>query len=213
MEKMNQIAELLPEGLSEETLSQVADLVSSTIEEEVGNRVGLLEAKVNSFLRSKIDEVKDHALKELEEEHPVFRNAKLFESVRTLMALELTGDDEDSAVWAVNEQKEELEQEISVLTEELNRLVQDNETLETTATALSSKVTALEEASYEVYTQNESLSEEIKTLEASQEKPFKSSEKALMVSESEEGVTKRTQPNEFLTSEVMKFMPFNTSKS
>ena len=213
MKKMNQIAELLPEGLSEETLSQVADLVSSTIEEEVQNRMSLLEAKVNSFLRSKIDEMKDHAIAELEEENPVFRNARLFESVRTLMSMELGGNDEDNAVWAVNEQKEELEEELSVLTEELNRLVSENEVLENTSNALSSKIANLEEAVDQTSTQNVSLSEEIKTLEASQEKPFKSSEKALMVSESEEGEMKRTPHNEFLTNEVMKFMPFDTSKS
>lgn len=210
---MNQIAELLPEGLSEETLSQVADLVSSTIDEEVQNRMGLLEAKVNSFLRSKVDEMKEQAIAELEEENPVFRNARLFESVRTLMSMELGGEDENSAVWAVNEQKEELEQEISVLTEELNRLVSENEVLENTSHALSSKIDSLEEAVEAESTQKENLSEEIKTLEASQEKPFKSSEKALMVSENVDGNMKRTPQNEFLTNEVMKFMPFDTSKS
>ena len=138
MNEMNTIAELLPEGISEETLVQVAELVSSTIEEE--------------------------------------------------------------------------EQEVSVLTEELNRLVTDNELLENTATVLSTKIEALEEAVYHAEDNKENLVEEIKTLEASQEKPFKSSEQALMVSEENNGVTKRTADNEFLTSEVMKFMPFDTSK-
>ena len=75
------------------------------------------------------------------------------------------------------------------------------------------KIDSLEEAVEAESTQKENLSEEIKTLEASQEKPFKSSEKALMVSENVDGNMKRTPQNEFLTNEVMKFMPFDTSKS
>lgn len=207
---MQNIASLLPEGLSEEAASEIATLVSETITQQVEERVGLLEAKVNSFLRTKVDDLKNHALAELEQENPVFRNARLFESVRTMMALELTGSDDDSAVTVVNDQKQELEEEVDVLTQELNRVLLENETLQTNVQLLSDKQALLEESVESAEVQNENLQEEISNLEASQVKPFKSSEKALIVSEADEGSHQRTTNNNaFLTDEVMKFMPFD----
>ena len=210
MKNMQNIASLLPEGLSEEAASEIATLVSETITQQVEERVGLLEAKVNSFLRTKVDDLKNHALAELEQENPVFRNARLFESVRTMMALELTGSDDDSAVTVVNDQKQELEEEVDVLTQELNRVLLENETLQTNVQLLSDKQALLEESVESAEVQNENLQEEISNLEASQVKPFKSSEKALIVSEADEGSHQRTtNDNAFLTDEVMKFMPFD----
>ena len=103
MKDMKNIASLLPEGLSEEAIKDIASMVSETINEQVEERVGLLEAKVNSFLRTKIDDLKNHALAELEQENPVFRNARLFESVRTMMTLELNAEDSDTAIGVVND--------------------------------------------------------------------------------------------------------------
>ena len=209
MNNMQNIASLLPEGLSEEAASEIASLVSETITQQVEERVGLLEAKVNSFLRTKIDELKNHALAELEQENPVFRNARLFESVRTMMSLELGRDDENSAVAFVDDQKQELQEEVDVLTQELNRVLLENETLQTNVKLLSDKQSLLENSINDMEEENDTLLGEIKNLEASQEKPFKSSEKALIVSEADEGSHQRTKHNnEFLTDEVMKFMPF-----
>lgn len=210
MKDMQNIASLLPEGLSEEAIKDIASMVSETINTQVEERVGLLEAKVNSFLRTKIDDLKNHALAELEQENPVFRNARLFESVRTMMSLELNADDDDSAVAVVNDQKQELEEEVDVLTQELNRVLLENETLHTNVQLLADKQTLLEETVTEAEAKNENLMEDISNLEASQVKPFKSSEKALIVSEADEGSHQRTKTNnEFLTDEVMKFMPFD----
>ena len=51
MSKIKSIAELLPEGLTEETVNQIAELVDVVIKEEVNDRVKLLESKVKGFLR------------------------------------------------------------------------------------------------------------------------------------------------------------------
>ena len=210
MKDMQNIASLLPEGLSEQAVKDIASMVSETITQQVEERVGLLEAKVNSFLRTKIDDLKHQALTELEQENPVFRNARLFESVRTMMALELNADDDDNAVSVVNDQKQELEEEVDVLTQELNRVLLENESLQTNVKLLADKQELLESAVSEMEAEKEHLQEEVSNLEASQVKPFKSSEQAVILSEADEGSHKRTKTNnEFLTDEVMKFMPFD----
>ena len=207
--EVNKIAELLPEGLSEDAVSEIAEMVSTTIHTQVEERVGLLEAKVNAFLRGKVEQLKEQAIKELTEENPIYRNARLFESVRTLMSMELTSEDENSALLAVNEDKQNLEEEVEVLTDQLNKFIVENQQLENTIKAVSKKTSLLEEALTE--SEEEILASTKKDLEASKVKPFKSSEKALVISESEESNIKRRNysDNEFLTHEVMKFMPFN----
>ena len=209
--EVNKIAELLPEGLSEDAVSEIAEMVSTTIHTQVEERVGLLEAKVNAFLRGKVEQLKEQAIKELTEENPIYRNARLFESVRTLMSMELTSEDENSALLAVNEDKQNLEEEVEVLTDQLNKFIVENQQLENTIKAVSKKTSLLEEALTESEEEIEFLASTKKDLEASKVKPFKSSEKALVISESEESNIKRRNysDNEFLTHEVMKFMPFN----
>ena len=93
MNKFDDISKLLPEGLTEETVSEIANLVGEVISEEVANKVKDLENKVHGFLRMKIDEVKDHAIAELEQENETYKNARIFESLKALMALELNGSD------------------------------------------------------------------------------------------------------------------------
>ena len=79
MSNLKNIADILPEGLDESTVQAVFELVDSTINEQVAEKVGLLEAKVNAYLRTKVDRLKEQALAELSEESEVFRNARLFE--------------------------------------------------------------------------------------------------------------------------------------
>ena len=55
MSKFDSISQLLPEGLTEETVSEIATLVNEVISEEVENKVKDLENKVHGFLRMKID--------------------------------------------------------------------------------------------------------------------------------------------------------------
>ena len=71
------------------------------------------------------------------------------------------------------------------------------------------KISLLENRVGDLQEEKKHLDEEIISLESSQVKPFKSSEKAVIVSESEEG-SQRTYDNEFLTQDVMKYMPFDT---
>jgi ABC-type phosphate transport system auxiliary subunit len=127
MKKLKNIADILPEGLDESTVEAIFQLVDATINEQVEEKIGLLEAKVSAYLRTKVDQLKEQALTELSEENEVFRNARLFESVRTLMALELNNGDEDNALSEMTSQHGELQEEFDVLTEQVNKLVVENE--------------------------------------------------------------------------------------
>ena len=172
--KFDNITELLPEGLTEATVSQIAELVDSVISEQVEEKVKELEAKVQGFLRLRVDEVKDHAMKELELENDTYKNAKLFESIKTLMAIELGSNDEDSAVGKISGENVQLEEEVDVLTEELKAALTENSNLETTIYALSGKIDNLEET-------ERKLQGKVEYLEEAKEKPFKSSEKAVVI--------------------------------
>ena len=208
MSKFDNISELLPEGLTEETIEEIATLVNEVISEEVEAKVKDLENKVHGFLRMKIDEVKDHALAELEKENETFKNAKIFESLKALMALELNSDDEDHAVSQTRKEFDEVYEENELLIRELNSALTECNKLENTLKVVSDKMTSIEEERHE-------LQEALVNLEEAAEVPFQSNEKAVMISErvdsevEEEEVTTQLNENEFLTNYMMAFMPFN----
>jgi predicted nuclease with TOPRIM domain len=208
MSKFDNISELLPEGLTEETIEEIATLVNEVISEEVEAKVKDLENKVHGFLRMKIDEVKDHALAELEKENETFKNAKIFESLKALMALELNSDDEDHAVSQTRKEFDEVYEENELLIRELNSALTECSKLENTLKGVSDKMTSIEEERHE-------LQEALVNLEEAAEVPFQSNEKAVMISErvdsevEEEEVTTQLNENEFLTNDMMAFMPFN----
>ena len=212
MSNLKNIANILPDGLDESTVQAVFELVDSTINEQVAEKVGLLEAKVNAYLRTKVDRLKEQALAELSEESEVFRNARLFESVRTLMALELNTDDEDHALSEITNQHGELQEEFDVLTNQLNALVVENEKLQGTVKVLNDKVSIQENAVEELEGHKVQLLEEVENLVAARDEAFASSEQAVVVSQADVEIneSKTRTGNEFLTDEVMKFMPFSS---
>jgi uncharacterized phage infection (PIP) family protein YhgE len=215
MSNIENIADILPEGLSESTVEAIFQLVDSTINEQVEEKVGLLEAKVNAYLRTKIEQLKEQALTELAEENEVYRNARLFESVRTLMSLELNSDDDENALSEIAEQHSELQEEFDVLVEQVNSLVRENEKLQNTLKVLDNKVSLTESYAAELEEQKAQLLSEVENLEAINEESFLSSERAVVVSNADkEIIEERTQTtkNEFLIDEVMRFMPFSQNK-
>lgn len=206
MSKFDSISQLLPEGLTEETVSEIATLVNEVISEEVENKVKDLENKVHGFLRMKIDEVKSHAMAELEQENETFKNARIFESLKALMALELNADDEDNAISQTRREFDEVQEENDVLVRELNSALTECSKLENTLRVLSEKIEILEE-------EKENLHESVVVLEESARLPFESNEKAVVISEQiDEEITQETvEPhdgNEFINEDMMAFMPF-----
>ena len=203
-EQILPIAELLPEGLSEAAITEIATLVNTVIEEQVNEKIHQLEANVKGFIRLRVDDLKEHAMRELREEDSSVRNAQLFESVKSLIALEINSEDEDSVISDLVQEQQDFEEEVSVLTEELRKAFTENDKMESIIGNLSNKVDRLEE-------DNVTLSEAVETLEGAREKPFKSSEKALIIAENvdKKHENQENYNNDFLTSEVMKFMPSN----
>ena len=206
MSKFDNISQLLPEGLTEETVAEIATLVSTVISEEVETKVKDLENKVHGFLRMKINEVKDHAISELEKENETFKNARLFESLKALMALELNIPNEDNAVTQTRMEFDEIQEENEVLIRELNSALTESSKLENTLRVLSGKVELLEEEKYE-------LQESVETLEESSRLPFESNEKAIVISNRvDEEITQPevdVEPsNLFINEDMMAFMPF-----
>jgi len=214
MSNLKNIADILPEGLDESTIQTVFELVDSTINDQVAEKVGLLEAKVNAYLRTKVDRLKEQALAELSEENEVFRNARLFESVRTLMALELNGTDEDNALSEMTSQHGELQEEFDVLSGQVNTLVVENEKLQNTIKVLNDKISLQENTVEELEGHKAQLLEEVENLVAARDEAFVSSEQAVVVSQADIEIneSKTRTSNEFLTDEVMKFMPFSSQK-
>lgn len=214
MSNIKNIADILPEGLDESTVEQIFQLVDSTINEQVAEKIGLLEARVTAYIRTKIDDIKEQALTELSEESEVYRNARLFESVRTLMSLELNTDDQDNALSEMTGQYGELQEEFDVLNSQLASIVEENQRLENTVRVMDKKVSIAESIASELETEKTQLLEEVENLEAAKDEAFVSSEKAVVVSKADleinEERTHKTNTNEFLTDEVMKFMPFTT---
>lgn len=208
--KLTNIVDLLPEGLDESTVEKIFKLVDSTINQQVEERVTLLEAKINAFLRTKIDQLKEQAITELTEESEVFRNAKLFESVRTLMSLELNTKDEVNMVSEMKDQHSEMEQEVTVLTEQLNKVILENEKLQNTIKILNNKVHLSESKTKTLEKGKIRLEEKVQNLQAVIDEPFASSEKAIMISEANRPVENKNEfLNQFLSPEAMKLMPFS----
>ncbi len=205
MSKFDDISQLLPEGLTEETVSEIATLVSDVIAEEVENKVKDLENKVHGFLRMKIDEVKDHALAELEQENDTFKNARIFESLKALMALELNSLNEDNAINQTRREVDEVKEQNDVLVRELNSALTECSKLENTLRVLSDKVETLEE-------ERQDLREAVVSLEESSKLPFVSDEKAVVISQEVDSESPKTvdtkYAHESLNEEMQALMPF-----
>jgi len=122
------------------------------------------------------------------------------------MALEINKNDEGNAVSDLVEEQKEFEAEVEVLTDELRKSFEENERTNNLVDALTTKVDKLEG-------DKATLLEAVEILEESKDQPFKSSEKAVIISEDvdkkevdELDILSRAQ-NDLLTPEVMKFMP------
>tara|TARA_Y100000034_G_C6782345_1_gene349788 strand:+ start:144 stop:791 length:648 start_codon:yes stop_codon:yes gene_type:complete len=214
MEQMNDIAQLLPEGLSDDAVNEIAKLVDQTISEQVEQAVKNLESQVVAFVRTNVEELKEQAIRELELENDTFRNAQLFESMKSLMAVELKDEDEAIALTSIVCENKNLEEESHFLTSEIDKYMKETTRLESIIEAQSGKIDKLANREQKVLEQANALKEATQRLEESGPKPFKSSEQAQLVSENRDErnqvANQRTVLNEFLSEAAMNLMP--TSK-
>ena len=211
MDKTKKLVDLLPEGMDESVATEIAGVVTSIVSEQVEARVKVLEAKVHGFLRSSIDQIKEHALQELIHENEEVRDASLFREIKSLFALEMDDEDQTIAVREANSHVSDLEDEVVALAEELARTTTAAKKYKSTATALSGKVNSMQDLL-------ENVRGELITLHESRKKPFKSSEKAVVISKVREGSPTKKESNlseipSVLSEESMKLMPFKNGRN
>ena len=204
VKKVSQIAELLPDGLDESTISAIAQIFENSLQEALDKELRLLSSKIPAFIRANVDKLKEQALVELEQEHPGFRNAQLFNHIRDVMSVELNSEDENSAVNTLSLESSKLSQDLDILTDQLNETLVENNKYKKVITLLSNKVDKLEE-------QNSQLKEQsLNESRVESPKPFKSSEKGLIIVEGrrgkEESNRRSASSNEFLTEDMLRLM-------
>jgi len=157
---LDSMAEYLPEGLDENTLEKVSELVAVIIEQRVEEQVSDLSTKVQSFIRGNIEKLKEQALKELELENETFRNAQMFETVRSMFVLENTAEDEVNGFNALASLGEQLEEKNEALLRQVDKLLKENVSLKRNAKVANDKSARLEEALITVQEQMEQINEE-----------------------------------------------------
>ena len=175
-EILDSVAEYLPEGLDESTLEKVSELVAVIIDQRVEEQVSDLSTKVQSFIRGNIEKLKEQALKELELENETYRNAQMFETVRSMFALENTRQDELNGMEVLASLGEQQEEKNEALLRQVDKLLKENVSLKRQSKVTNDKNQKLEEALQTVHNEMESLQES-----ASAER--KLSDSALVISE------------------------------
>ena len=175
-EILDSVAQYLPEGLDESTLQKVAELVAVSIENRVEERVNDLSTKVQSFIRGNIEKLKEQALKELELENETFRNAQMFETVRSMFALETNGQDELNGMEILASLGEQQEEKNQALLRQVDKLLKENVDLKRQAKVSNDKNERLAEAL-------QNVSEELSNLRESENAERKLSDTALVISE------------------------------
>jgi hypothetical protein len=138
-EILDSVAEYLPEGLDESTLEKVSELVAVIIEQRVEEQVSDLSTKVQSFIRGNIEKLKEQALKELELENETFRNAQMFETVRSMFALENTKQDEMNGMEVLASLGEQQEEKNQALLRQVDKLLKENVNLKRQAKVANDK--------------------------------------------------------------------------
>jgi hypothetical protein len=205
---LEQIASLLPDGLTEETVEKIATLVHKKIEEEVNAKTEDLTLKVKSYLRGQIERLKEQAIKELELENETYRNAQLYESVKSLFVTELSHDDEVNAINLMALEQDTLAKKVDVLAGELDRSLKENVQLKNVLKVLSDKNERLEEnvkqAKVNLAESRAVTSMKLSdTAEVVSKENFQRQGKRL---EERKSAKPETHGNKFLTEEVMRLM-------
>jgi hypothetical protein len=192
------LADLLPDNVSEDTMNKIIGVIQETITGEVSERIKVLEAKAGAFIRKNVDSLKAQAVAELTEENEIYQDAISFRKLKGIMGVDKPN------IQEVKEHKQlsELEEENKVLYEHLNLLVEENTKFKKLAKSYKQKAILAESTLQESIT-------EVQDLKESNAKPFKSSEKAIVISEGTVGEFKPglSVNNPFLSDDVVALMP------
>jgi hypothetical protein len=202
--KIEDIAQLLPEGITEETILEIATVMEGLIEQRVEEEVGELTDKVFAYLSMKRQQIQESALEELHESNDVYRDAQRFRELMGYMAVEYRPEYIDAESDKRLSEASELVEDNEVLARELSESLREQERLAKTIQLLESKVSKRER-------EIESLNESMETLAEEKEAMlFESTEQAVVITknvdEEVEDQELESIGNEFLTEEMLKLM-------
>ena len=202
--KIKDISQLLPEGVSDQTIIEIAEIMSEQIEQRVQEEVSELNDKVFAYLSMKRQQIQETALEELHESNDIYRDAQRFRELMGYMAVEYRPEHIDAESEKRLSEATEIVQDNEVLARELSDSLREQERLAKTIQLLESKVSKRER-------EIESLNESVNTLAEEKETMlFESTEQAVVVTNNVDEEVKDEQlesiGNQFLTEEMLKLM-------
>jgi len=202
--KIEDIAQLLPEGITEETVVEIAGVMQGLIEERVQEEVGELTDKVFAYLSMKRQQIQEAALEELHESNDVYRDAQRFRELMGYMSVEYRPEYIDAESEKRLSEASELVEDNEILARELSESLKEQDRLAKTIQLLESKVAKRER---EIIT----LTESVHTLAEEKETMlFESTEQAVVVTNNVDEEVEDEQlesiGNQFLTEEMLKLM-------
>ena len=183
---INEIAKHLPEGISDSGLEEISTLVETVVNEKVEEEAKRISAKVSGYLRMRIDEFKEVALQELEENDETYRAVQVYESLKSVIAEDIESKDSESAIASYKEEVASLQETVDSLNNKLSHSLNENSTLEDAVVNLKEDLTSLHEVTKE---------------------PFKSSEAAVVITNETDISSKysgEAESNIFLTEDVIR---------
>jgi hypothetical protein len=192
------LSELLPDNVSEETLNKIVSVIHDTISEEITERMSVLQAKTAAFLRANIDKIKQTAISELNEENEVYQDAMAFRQLKEVMGVSKVNISESTEP---DHTLSELQEENSVLLEQLNVLAQELASTKKKAKAYKAKAQLVESLT-------EEYEEQIALLKENNNSPVLN-DKGVIIVESAKEESSSDVPNDFLTEEILALMPKN----
>lgn len=208
MRNKKSITDLLPEGVTEETVDAIIEVFNQEYEDRINEAISDLGVKVKAFIRSNIETLKEQALKEMELENENYRNSQLFEVVRSIFAVELSEKDSNFALQNMSEEVEDSTKQVEFLVDRNNELNESVRKLKTQKAALSAKIQKITETVESLAEQNNQLLEQNQLLSEAEPEPFQSSEKAFVRSRVDEGLNEGSPviDNEYVTEDVLRLL-------
>lgn len=188
---LEQIVELLPEGLSQTGIEDICSLIQETVDSEIEQSQKLLESKVITFLSTKMEDLKEIAREEVLSEMKEVKEYTAMQKVMEILT-PLVGSAD------LSETLTEKDDEIKTLQESLDKV---NELLETSQQEISEANELLEESTKLVTTlqsENEELESAISDMDLSEiTEAIGNGDKEVITEE------RNSNPNSFLTEDVL----------
>jgi len=202
--KIEDIAELLPDSITEETILEIAEVMQDLIEQRVQEEVGGLTDKVFAYLSMKRQQIQEAALEELHESNDVYRDAQRFRELMGFMAVEFRPEHIDAESERRLSEATNLVEDNEILARELSDSLREQERLAKTIQLLESKVAKRE-------SEISSLTESVHALAEEKEAMlFESTEQAVVITKNVDEEVEDEQlesiGNQFLTEEMLKLM-------